>query len=233
MPRWWALGVTASSAAGLYRRDWRHALESACLHALVLGTARTRVAPISTADPDYAAELDYAVQDVFDQTTMHRAAVIEQLGLPERSRQETAALGPDVDRLLRLLPRLLGRTPGGSGEPGASRPPGLVLDVGAGLGGVAASMQSWGCRVIAIEPAPGSLEGMRRLFPSVATVHASADALPFPDDAADATTLIGVVSLTGLRQVVREVARVLSPGGPVVLADMFASSSSFLAGPIA
>ena len=72
---------------------------------------------------------------------------------------------------------------------------------------------------------------MRRLFPSVAAVHASADALPFPDDAADAATLIGVVSLTGLRQVVREVARVLSPGGRVVLADMFASSSSFVAGP--
>ena len=72
---------------------------------------------------------------------------------------------------------------------------------------------------------------MRRLFPSVAAVHASADALPFPDDAADAVTLIGVVSLTGLRQVVREVARVLSPGGRVVLADMFASSSSFVAGP--
>ena len=133
------------------------------------------------------------------------------------ARELFAPLGPTYDRVGATLslgqdPRwrrfLVSRLPSGGGE---------VLDVATGTGLVAAELLRRGFRVTGLDQSPGMLAVARRRFGDrVPLVEASADALPFPDDAFDhltVTYLLRYVDDPGAT--LRELARVVRPGGTI------------------
>ena len=70
-----------------------------------------------------------------------------------------------------------------------------VLDLGAGLGGPAAWLQArYGCRVVALEPAPCAAVAAKALF-GLAVVRAHAGAVPLRSGAFDSALLLGVLSV--------------------------------------
>lgn len=84
-----------------------------------------------------------------------------------------------------------------------------VGDFGAGIGGPAAWLaRHWRCDVVAVDPAPGSVQGAHALF-EVPVVQAAAQHLPFKLDAFDVGLLLGVISVVDEPgAVLREVRRV-------------------------
>lgn len=70
-----------------------------------------------------------------------------------------------------------------------------VVDLGSGLGGPAAWLERhYRCRVIGVEPAPGSVEGATNLF-GTAVLRSTATATPFHAGTFDAALLLGVLSV--------------------------------------
>ncbi|ANH36938.1 16S ribosomal RNA methyltransferase KsgA/Dim1 family protein [Nocardioides dokdonensis FR1436] len=80
---------------------------------------------------------------------------------------DLVASGEDVDGEARLADTLLPRS-------------GRVLDVGSGMGRVAAALVSRGHQVVAVEPDPALVAQSRRTFPEVDVIEA--DALALDDD---------------------------------------------------
>lgn len=106
-----------------------------------------------------------------------------------------------VDRLIAV----------GELAPGAS-----VLDAGCGTGALAADLATRGYRVLAFDLRP---EGPRR-FPDasrlVLPAQANVTALPLSDDSVDAVIATDVLEHTDDGQALREVHRVLRPGGVLI-----------------
>lgn len=95
------------------------------------------------------------------------------------------------------------------------------LDLGCGLGMQTAEMCRRGYDVTGIDPSVGLLGHARRLHPEAKFAVGSALELPFPDASLDFVYTIGVVHhLPGTRaqrQAVREIERVLKPGGMLIV----------------
>lgn len=108
----------------------------------------------------------------------------------------------------------------------AAEPAGAtVLDVAAGPGNVAIALIAAGARrVVALDLSFDMLaEGARRGYPDVAFVNADALALPFADASFDAVTIsFGLRNVPAPRAALAEFARVLAPGGRVVVAEFAA-----------
>ena len=97
-----------------------------------------------------------------------------------------------------------------------------VLDVGAGTGVLAERVSATGATVICVEPDAGSLAAARRRLAGrdAEFVAAAAEAIPLPSGSADGA----VVSLSAHHwqdrdQGFREIARILRPGGRLVIAE--------------
>jgi SAM-dependent methyltransferase len=97
-----------------------------------------------------------------------------------------------------------------------------VLDVGAGTGVLAERISETGATVVCVEPDPGSLAAARERLTgrSAEFVAAAAESIPLPDAYADGV----VVSLSAHHwqdrdRGFREIARVLRPGGRLVIAE--------------
>ncbi|MCK6482278.1 MAG: class I SAM-dependent methyltransferase, partial [Planctomycetes bacterium] len=112
------------------------------------------------------------------------------------------------------------------GEPDIARfagvPPGArVLDCAAGRGRAAASLVAAGARVVVLDRREGALGGIDPdLRPRVLPVAGDAYLLPFRDGTFDAVVLRAVLHhLEEPARALREAARVLRPGGPVVVVD--------------
>jgi len=97
-----------------------------------------------------------------------------------------------------------------------------VLDVGAGAGVLAERVSASGATVICVEPDAGSLAAARRRLTDrdAEFVAAAAEAMPLPSESADGA----VVSLSAHHwqdrdQGFREIARILRPGGRLVIAE--------------
>jgi demethylmenaquinone methyltransferase / 2-methoxy-6-polyprenyl-1,4-benzoquinol methylase len=130
-----------------------------------------------------------------------------------------APLGPTYDRNAALLsfgqdPRwrrfLVSRIDAG--------PRATVLDVATGTGAVARELLAQkGCTVVALDQSPEMLaEARRRLPADVTLVEAGAEKLPFPDAAFDALTFTYLLRyVEDPAAVLREVARVVRPGGTI------------------
>ena len=102
----------------------------------------------------------------------------------------------------------------------ASLPVGVALDVACGTGRHAAYLHELGHRVIGVDASPGMLAVAREKLPDVELHLADWHALPVPDDHADVVTCgIALTHVRELAPVFAELARVLKPGGHLVVSD--------------
>jgi ubiquinone/menaquinone biosynthesis C-methylase UbiE len=105
-------------------------------------------------------------------------------------------------------------------------PDSLVLDAGSGTGLVTLAFQEAGyrpCRLVAVDLSRGSLlvardefKQRRRLAQRTETVQGNVLTLPFADETFDLTLMCGVLEYTPLDAGLREAARVLKKGAPLV-----------------
>ncbi len=109
-----------------------------------------------------------------------------------------------------------------------------AIDLGAGAGHAALALAPRVAHVDAIDPTPEMLEVAARLaaergISNVAWTEARADALPFGDGAFDiATSRFSIHHWPDPAASLREVVRVLRPGGRVVLVDLVAPAEAGL-----
>ena len=90
-----------------------------------------------------------------------------------------------------------------------------ALDVATGTGDLAIELASRGGDVVGSDFSEGMLDRARAKAPGLTWEQADAMALPYPDDAFDATTVgFGARNFGDLPQGLREMVRVVKPGGP-------------------
>jgi ubiquinone/menaquinone biosynthesis C-methylase UbiE/catechol 2,3-dioxygenase-like lactoylglutathione lyase family enzyme len=95
--------------------------------------------------------------------------------------------------------------------------PGALLEVGVGSGRLLARLAERGWEVVGIDAAPRMLELARERVPGARLEVARVEELPFEDASFDAVVAIGVLEYSELEASLRELARVLRPGGRAVL----------------
>jgi SAM-dependent methyltransferase len=94
-----------------------------------------------------------------------------------------------------------------------------VLDVGCGLGTLAAAAAARGARATGVDLAEGMLEAARRRHPELELVLGDVEDLPFADGAFDAVAAAFVINhLPDPERGASELVRVARPGGHVALA---------------
>lgn len=95
-----------------------------------------------------------------------------------------------------------------------------VLDVAAGTGTSAAALALPGVEVVAVDFSPGMIEVGRRKHPKIEFVQGDALALPFGAGEFDAVTMsFGLRNMKDPRKALKELYRVLKPGGRVVICE--------------
>jgi SAM-dependent methyltransferase len=100
--------------------------------------------------------------------------------------------------------------------PGPGR---LTLDVGCGEGRVSRDLRSLGHHVVGVDASASMVAAAREADPDGEYVVADAAALPFEDGAADlALAFMSLMDMDDMAGAVREVGRVLEPGGRFVVA---------------
>ena len=98
----------------------------------------------------------------------------------------------------------------------AVRPGDKVLDACCGTGDLALAGRAAGGEVVGVDFSEAMLARARRKAPEIEWVRGDAAALPFPDETFDAVTVgFGIRNLADLEGGLRELARVLKPGGKV------------------
>jgi SAM-dependent methyltransferase len=102
-----------------------------------------------------------------------------------------------------------------------------LLDVAAGKGEAAATLASaYGCKIVAVEPYDAFVHIATAKFwffnlrDIVSVVRADGKKLPLRDSTIDAGYCIGAPSIVGLEPALREFARVVRPGGHVIVSDI-------------
>jgi demethylmenaquinone methyltransferase/2-methoxy-6-polyprenyl-1,4-benzoquinol methylase len=96
-----------------------------------------------------------------------------------------------------------------------------ALDVATGTGDLAIALARRGGDVVGSDFSEGMLERARAKSPVVRWEQANALALPYPDDAFDAATVgFGARNFSDLDRGLREMVRVVRPGGRVVVLEI-------------
>ena len=96
-----------------------------------------------------------------------------------------------------------------------------VLDSCCGTGDLAVEAERHGGRVVGLDFSEKMLERARRKSGAIEWVHGDALALPFPDGDFDAATVgFGVRNLADLEGGLRELARVVRPGGKLAVLEI-------------
>jgi SAM-dependent methyltransferase len=114
-------------------------------------------------------------------------------------------------------------------------PPRVVVDLAAGSGKLTRPLARLGCEVIAVEP----VDEMRAAIgDSARALSGTAEAIPLPDDSADAVTVGQAFHWFDGRAALAEIERVLRPGGglaliwnrrPVETSDLHAALNEIMA----
>jgi SAM-dependent methyltransferase len=100
-------------------------------------------------------------------------------------------------------------------------PPGIALDAACGTGRHAQYLAAKGHRVIGVDGSPDMLEHARKRVPQAEFQHGDLHQLPVPDDHVDIVVCALALShVADLRPVFTEFARVLRPGGHLVVTDV-------------
>ena len=105
-----------------------------------------------------------------------------------------------------------------------------ILDVGCGAGGLAKTLAAEGARVTGIDPNPTAVRDARNLVPAASFEQTSAEALPFEDGAFDAVLVVNAlhhVPLGAMDRSLAEAARVIRPGGLLIVMEPLAEGSFF------
>jgi SAM-dependent methyltransferase len=89
-----------------------------------------------------------------------------------------------------------------------------VVDLAAGTGKLARPLAALGCEVIAIEPVA---EMRAAIGPGIRALDGTAEAMPLPDDSADAVTVGQAFHWFDGPKALAEIERVLRPGGALAL----------------
>src|SRR3954465_15165526 len=96
-----------------------------------------------------------------------------------------------------------------------------ALDVATGTGDLATTPARRGAEVVGSDFSEGMLERARAKAPGLRWEHADALALPYGDDSFDAATVgFGARNFGDLERGLREMARVVRPGGRVVVLEI-------------
>ncbi|AFM15965.1 methylase involved in ubiquinone/menaquinone biosynthesis [Mycolicibacterium chubuense NBB4] len=88
-----------------------------------------------------------------------------------------------------------------------------VLDLGAGTGKLTTRLVERGLDVIAVDPIPEMLEVLSTSLPDTPALLGTAEEIPLPDDSVDAVLVAQAWHWFDPDRAVKEVARVLRPGG--------------------
>jgi SAM-dependent methyltransferase len=156
------------------------------------------------------------VADRIDVANLWRVESIIRLGLTGSKRTAAASPGPAFPQLVNFLVRNIDE---------ASE--GIVIDVGAGLGGISETLRRTTRRqMIVLDEAPEACDGAHRLFPALLVVAARSSALPIGDASIAAAVSCGGLSSTERSDLlIGEVRRVLRPSGVFVALDLASSTA--------
>jgi SAM-dependent methyltransferase len=103
----------------------------------------------------------------------------------------------------------------------SDREPGTALDAACGTGRFAEFLAGHGYRVIGTDSSPAMLAHAQRRVPEGRFHVAELDRLPLPDDSVDVVVCaLALVHVPHLQPVLAEFARVLRPGGDLVISDL-------------
>ena len=121
-----------------------------------------------------------------------------------------------------FVPALFGQWAPKVADAAQVQPGQRVLDVACGTGiltrEIAPRIGSAG-RVVGVDPSPGMVAVAKRLAPTIEWREGVAESLPFPDQSFDAVvSQFGLMFFTDRRQALREMLRVLTPGGRLAVA---------------
>ena len=98
---------------------------------------------------------------------------------------------------------------------------GRALDVATGTGDLAIALRSRGAQVVGSDFAENMLELARQKAPDITFEQGNALQLPYPDDSFDAATVgFGARNFSDLGRGLAEMARVVRPGGRVVVLEI-------------
>lgn len=102
-----------------------------------------------------------------------------------------------------------------------------VLDVGCGEGRFCRMLAARGARTIGIDPTVELIAEARRLQPGGVFHEAAGEALPLSDASVDlVVSYVSLVDIPDYRAAIREMARVLRPGGRCVVANLNSFSTA-------
>ncbi len=103
----------------------------------------------------------------------------------------------------------------------SGREPGVALDAACGTGRFAALLTGHGHQVIGVDSSPDMLAHARQRVPGAEFRLAALDQLPLPEDSVDVVVCaLALVHVPRLEPVLAEFARVLRPGGDLVVSDL-------------
>lgn len=189
---------------------------SATLGEMLLGTEG--LALLRLAATDDAAGRAARVAEIRDLVARYDAELATALGTPEYDLAEGYRLWSQTyDAPLRLFP---------VEEPAvrgllAGLSPGRVLDAACGTGRHSLWLAAQGHTVVGIDASPDMLAKARAKLPDARFEQGELTALPLPDASVDAALCaLALVHLPDLRPALSELARVVRPGGRIVISDV-------------
>lgn len=96
-----------------------------------------------------------------------------------------------------------------------------ILDLAAGTGSSTAALAESGAQVVACDLSEGMIEVGRQRHPELEFVQGDATNLPFADASFDAATIsFGLRNVVDTRRALEEMARVVKPGGRLVICEV-------------
>ncbi|HEX3813254.1 MAG TPA: class I SAM-dependent methyltransferase [Mycobacteriales bacterium] len=101
-----------------------------------------------------------------------------------------------------------------------AQPKGIALDAACGTGRYTAHLAALGHRVIGVDRSPDMLARARKRVPTGAFLIGDLHRMPLPEDAVDIVVCgLALAHLPALEPVMTEFARVLRPGGHLIISD--------------